>query len=175
MESQGSQIFWRQLEKIHSNIQCSPLTWHLWSHYQGIDLKEKEDLFNWCRENIKVEIVHKGSVILPMETADSKNCNLYMQERTNLLYDLDYIGRSKTWVIANQNCLVSVPVRRGLFGHVPFEVRMLMRLLVSQNQLDRELCAGTRLDDVLIEDRYFLSFLGFSFSWREGAYICTSC
>ena len=63
LEIQRLLLFWPQLEDIYSKIQCSTLTRHLWSHYQGIMFEKKDDLFKWCQSKLNVEIIHKGSAI----------------------------------------------------------------------------------------------------------------
>ena len=98
LENQRSLLFHPQLEDIHSKIQCSTLTKHLRSHYQGITFEKKDDLFKWCRSKLDVKIMHNGLAISMMKTAGSKHCNLCMQERINLFYDLGDEERSKTLI-----------------------------------------------------------------------------
>ena len=98
LENQRSQLFRPQLEDIYSKIQCSTLTRHVWSHCQGLVFEKKEDLFKWCRTKLKVEVLHKGSAILMMKTAGSKNCTLCMQERINLFYEFGDKERSKNLI-----------------------------------------------------------------------------
>ena len=91
LESQRSQLVQPQLKLIHSKIKCSTLSQHVWFHCQSIRFEKKEYLLKWCREK-KVEIIHKGSVISPMETVGLKDCNLCMQEMIKLFYDFGDSG-----------------------------------------------------------------------------------
>ena len=61
----------------------------------------------WCQTKLKVEMIHKGSAILMMQTVDSKNCNLCMQEKINLFYDLGDSERCKA-LINNKSELFGV-------------------------------------------------------------------
>jgi hypothetical protein len=98
LENQRSQLFRPQLEDIYSKIQCSTLTRHLWSHCQGLIFEKKDNLFKWCRGELKVEVLHKGSAISMMKTAGSKNCTLCMQERINLFYEFGDKERCKNLI-----------------------------------------------------------------------------
>ena len=66
LENQRSLLFWPQFEQIYSKIQCSTLTQYLLFHCQGIYFEKKEDIFKWCQEELKVEIIPKGLAISMM-------------------------------------------------------------------------------------------------------------
>ena len=67
-----------------------------------------------------------------------KNCNICMQEtRIDLFCEISVIKKDeKTWLVANQNCVVYVRARHSLH-YTPLGMQVLMMLLVSWKQLKK--------------------------------------
>ena len=93
----------------------------------GFHFDRKEDLFKWRGTKLKVGIIHKGSAILMMKTAGSKNCNLFMQERTNLFYNLGDRDRCRTLINSKSE----------LFGACTYKARFLRLCAVGNAGADK--------------------------------------
>ena len=67
--------------------------------------------------HLKIEILHKGSMISQMKTAGSKKYNLCMQERIHLFYDMGHVERSKHLINKNLSYLGSFRTWRAFYGY----------------------------------------------------------
>ena len=88
-----TQLFQPVLEKALKDIHCSTLSRHLWSHCQHLDFETKSEVSDWCKRNLRLEIVFTGSAISLLKTAATKDCRLCMKERITLFR---HFGKKKS-------------------------------------------------------------------------------
>ena len=58
-----------------------------------MNFETKEEVTNWCKTNMNVEILFTSSAISLMKSAATKGCRLCMKERTSLFR---HFGRNKS-------------------------------------------------------------------------------
>jgi hypothetical protein len=60
---------------------CSALACHLFAHVKNLEFNTKAEVAEWCRTNIKVDILWLSSTISLVKMASTKVCRLCAAER----------------------------------------------------------------------------------------------
>jgi hypothetical protein len=59
---------------------CSTLAHHLLFHVKNLHFTSKAEVAEWCRKNIKVDIIWRANLINLVGTAGTKHCRLCTEE-----------------------------------------------------------------------------------------------
>ena len=86
LERDRAKILSPMLESDYSNIECSNITRHMWSHLKDMQFATKKDMYAWVRNNWEVDILTKMPITSAMKTAGTRHCQLCMKERMKLFY-----------------------------------------------------------------------------------------